>query len=116
MRFRYNDELLLSDSDQALAKASFPTVFFAMDHPELRDAFKQIDTRAKKGKTVSRRIGCLALICATLSLLMLFTPRNVRQGKRRRRVPRCKPAFVSRRQSRKKTSCVRWQRLPKLKR
>ena len=69
MRFRYNDELLLSDSDQALAKASFPTVFFAMDHPELRDAFKQIDTRAKKGKTVSRRIGCLALICATLSLL-----------------------------------------------
>ena len=69
MSFRFNDELLLSESDQTLAEKSYPKVFFALDHPELRDEFRRVDTLAVKAKTTSRRIGFAALVFATLSLL-----------------------------------------------
>lgn len=69
MTFRFNDELLLSQEDRALAEKSYPNVFFALDHPELRQEFERIDELAGKAKNTSRRIGCAALIFATLSLL-----------------------------------------------
>ncbi|MCR9271348.1 MAG: hypothetical protein ACX94B_11335 [Henriciella sp.] len=69
MSFRFNDELLLSDSDRSLAEKSFPSVFFALDHPELNEEFQRVDALAVKAKTTSRRIGFAALIFATLSLL-----------------------------------------------
>ncbi len=69
MSFRFNDELLLSESDRALAEKFFPNVFFALDHSELREEFQRVDSLAVKAKTISRRIGFAALIFATLSLL-----------------------------------------------
>lgn len=69
MSFRFNDELLLSDADRDLAKASYPNIFFALDHPALREEFHRVDKLAIKAKNTSRRIGCAALIFATLSLL-----------------------------------------------
>lgn len=69
MKFRFNDELLLSDEDRSLAEKSFPNVFFALDHPELRDEFQRVDGLALAAKNRSRRIGCAALVFATLSLL-----------------------------------------------
>lgn len=69
MSFRFNDELLLSEADRDLAKASYPNVFFALDHPALREEFHRVDTLAIKAKNASRRIGCAALVFATLSLL-----------------------------------------------
>lgn len=69
MSFRFNDELLLSDSDRALAQQTFPTIYFALDHPELRAEFHRVDALAVKAKNSSRRIGCAALVFATLSLL-----------------------------------------------
>lgn len=69
MTFRFNDELLLSEADRALAEKSYPNVFFALDHPQLRAEFERIDERAIKAKNRSRRIGCAALVFATLSLL-----------------------------------------------
>ncbi|NQY96535.1 MAG: hypothetical protein HRT82_05195 [Henriciella sp.] len=69
MSFRFNDELLLSDEDRALAERSFPNVFFALDHPELREEFQRVDKLAVEAKRRSRWIGCAALIFATLSLL-----------------------------------------------
>ena len=69
MTFRFNDELLLSEADRALAEKSYPKVFFALDHPELRAEFERVDGRAMKAKRTSRRIGCAALVFATLTLL-----------------------------------------------
>ena len=69
MSFRFNDELLLSDADRALAERSYPDVFFALDHPELREEFQRVDQLALAAKRRSRWIGCAALIFATLSLL-----------------------------------------------
>lgn len=69
MAFRFNDELLLSEEDRALAEKSFPNVFFALDHPDLREEFQRIDKSAVSAKNRSRRIGCAALVFATLSLL-----------------------------------------------
>ena len=69
MNFGFNDELLLSEADRDLAKTSYPNVFFALDHPELRETFCEIDGRANRSKKVSRWVGLAALIFATLSLL-----------------------------------------------
>ena len=69
MIFRFNDELLLSEEDREIAKKSYPNVFFALNHPVLRAEFERVDGLAIKAKNRSRRIGCAALIFATLSLL-----------------------------------------------
>ena len=69
MGFRFNDELLLSEEDRNLANSAYPNVYFALDHPELRDEFQRIDKLANAAKRASRRVGCAALIFATLSLL-----------------------------------------------
>ena len=69
MSFRFNDELLLSESDLILAEKSYPRVFFALDNSELRDAFREVDSAAVAAKNTSRRIGFAALVFATLSLL-----------------------------------------------
>lgn len=67
--FRFNDELLISKADRDLAQRSFPKLFFALDHPALRDVFKQIDRKANQAKSISRTIGCFALGFAIISLL-----------------------------------------------
>jgi len=69
LSFRYNDELLLSEEDRALAEKSYPDIFFALDHPELRAEFERVDGLAVKAKNRSRHIGCAALAFATISLL-----------------------------------------------
>lgn len=69
MTFRFNDELLLSEEDRALAARTYPNVYFALDHPELRDEFQRVDRAAIDAKRRSRWIGCAALVFATLSLL-----------------------------------------------
>jgi len=67
--FRFNDELLLSSKDRALAKQRFPRVFFALEHPELIADFQRIDAIANKSKFRSRLIGLFALLFAVISLL-----------------------------------------------
>lgn len=67
--FRFNDELLISQADRDLAQRRFPNVFFALDHPALREDFKRIDKQANKAKSYSRTIGCFALGFAIISLL-----------------------------------------------
>ncbi len=67
--FRFNDELLLTDSDRALASRLFPAVMFALDHPGLRKDFQRIDAGAIRSKRRSRMIGLLTLCFAVMSLL-----------------------------------------------
>ena len=69
MAFRFNDELLLSEEDRNLASSAYPHIYFALDHPELREEFQRVDKLANAAKRASRRVGCAALIFATLSLL-----------------------------------------------
>ena len=69
MAIWFKDELLLSEADRNLAITSYPNVYFALDHPELREEFERIDALANKAKRRSRWVGCAALIFATLSLL-----------------------------------------------
>ena len=69
MSFRFNDELLLSDSDLILAEKSYPNIFFALHNRDLKDEFRRVDSQAVTAKNTSRRIGFAALIFATLSLL-----------------------------------------------
>lgn len=67
--FRFNDELLLSESDRKLAEKRYPRVFFALNHPALRDEFQRVDRLANAAKKRSRLIGCLTLAFAVASLL-----------------------------------------------
>ncbi|WP_430402020.1 hypothetical protein [Hyphomonas sp.] len=67
--FRFNDELLLSESDRKLAEKRYPRVFFALDHPALREEFQRVDRLANAAKKRSRLIGCLTLAFAVASLL-----------------------------------------------
>lgn len=67
--FRFNDELLLSESDRKLAEKRYPRVFFALNHPALRDEFERVDRLANAAKKRSRLIGCLTLAFAVASLL-----------------------------------------------
>ena len=62
MSFRFNDELLLTESDRVLAEKSYPNIFFALDHPELRDEFTRVDSESVRAKSRSRRIGFAALV------------------------------------------------------
>ncbi len=67
--FRFNDELLLNAEDRDIAAKSFADVYFALDHPALREHFAKLDADSRSAKARSRLIGQLALSFAVLSLL-----------------------------------------------
>ena len=70
MAYNFNNDLLLGEADQKLAKEQFPNVFFALNFPGLRSLFAPIDTRANLSKTRSRRWGVTAVLLATLALML----------------------------------------------
>ncbi len=70
MAYNFNNDLLLSEADQKLAKEEFPNVFFALDFPNLRSLFQPFDVRANLSKTRSRRWGVTAVLLATLALML----------------------------------------------
>ncbi len=67
--FRFNDELLLNQTDRDLAARTWPSIFFALDHAALRDAFERSNQLAMHTKSRSRMIGLTALLLAISSLL-----------------------------------------------
>lgn len=69
LSFRFNDELLLTPADQALAEQRFPNIYFALEHQELKADFRRIDRAANRSKSRSRTIGISALVFAVVSLL-----------------------------------------------
>jgi len=72
-QFRYNHDLLLSPQDLAAAKDSFPKIFPALDHPELRTRFAAIDEVANRMKASSRGLGTLSIFLVTLALVSAST-------------------------------------------
>jgi hypothetical protein len=69
LEHRFNDDLLISEHDQDLAKAEYPQIYHVLDHPELREEFLKYDGVANKEKLWVHRIGLLAVVLAVLALL-----------------------------------------------
>jgi len=69
LEHRFNDDLLISEDDQRLAREAYPEIYHVLDHPELREAFLQYDAVANKAKLWVHRVGLLAVALATTALL-----------------------------------------------
>jgi len=70
MAYVFNTDLLLNDPDQEEARKEFPNIFFALNNPELRAAFRPFDERANTAKARSRKWGVFAVLLATGALLL----------------------------------------------
>lgn len=69
LEHRFNDDLLISEHDQNLAKSEYPEIYHVLDHPELREQFLLYDGVANKAKLWVHRIGLLAVGLAVFALL-----------------------------------------------
>jgi hypothetical protein len=66
---KFNDDLLLGQEDQALARSVFPQLYHVLDHPELREEFLVYNRLANKAKNWVHGLGVTAITLATLALL-----------------------------------------------
>ena len=72
---KFNDDLLLTESDRKLAFDLFPELGHVLDFPELRELFVQYEAQANSAKTSRRRAGSVAILFAAVALLVAsFTP------------------------------------------
>ena len=67
---RYNDDLLMKDEPRRAAADLHRLVFPVLDHPELRERFVALDSRAGRDKRVARALGFWAVLAALTSLLL----------------------------------------------
>ena len=67
---RFNDDLLLNDGDLEHARQQFPTIFHALDHPELRETFRRHDAEANHAREWVRILGVATVVGATSALLI----------------------------------------------
>jgi hypothetical protein len=58
---KFNDDLLLQESDRKLALAKYPAIFHVLDHAELRHLFSKYDVRATRAKGTGLITGILAI-------------------------------------------------------
>jgi hypothetical protein len=58
---KFNDDLLMQESDRKLAVRKYPTIYHVLDHPELRKLFLQYDEPANLAKRKGRRTGLWAI-------------------------------------------------------
>lgn len=70
MAFTFNSDIFLSDQDRETGKRAFPHVFYALDNQKLREIFIGYDERANTAKSRSRRWGALAVLFATIALMI----------------------------------------------
>jgi hypothetical protein len=58
---KFNDDLLLHDSDRKLAADKYPSIYHVLDHPELRQLFSEYDEPASRAKRNGLRAGIWAI-------------------------------------------------------
>jgi len=58
---KFNDDLLLHDSDRKLAAGKYPSIYHVLDHPELRQLFSEYDEPANRAKRNDLRAGIWAI-------------------------------------------------------
>jgi hypothetical protein len=66
---KFNDDLLLTETDRELAKRRFPELFHVLDFPELREVFLSYDVPSNRAKKHRRRAGFIAILLGVLALL-----------------------------------------------
>src|SRR5262245_6292358 len=66
---RFNDDLLVNQTDLTEARKQFPTIIHVLDHPELRKLFQEHDGYANAAKRRSRKWGVRAVILGALALV-----------------------------------------------
>jgi hypothetical protein len=78
---KFNDDLLLTESDRKLAFDLFPELAHVLDFPELRELFAHYEAEANRAKTSRRRAGSVAIIFAAVALLVAsLTPLFEKSG------------------------------------
>jgi hypothetical protein len=70
MAYTFNHDLLLGEADLAEAEKDFPHVAFALRHATLNELFQPIDKRANAAKRKSRQWGVIAVLMATVALML----------------------------------------------
>ncbi len=66
---KFNDDLLLTDSDRKLAFDRFPELAHVLDFPDLRDMFVRYEAEANRAKASWRIAGFVAILLAVAALL-----------------------------------------------
>lgn len=74
-RYPYNDELLISDADKTAARELYPNIYPALDFPELRAVFDEVDPATNEAKRRSRFWGFVAVILVASSLIVASAER-----------------------------------------
>jgi hypothetical protein len=65
---KFNDDLLLHDSDRRLAQEKYPSIIHVLDHPELRQLFSEYDAPANRAKRKGMRAGLWAVALGLAAL------------------------------------------------
>jgi hypothetical protein len=68
LEHRFNDDLLISQHDQDLARKEYPAIYHVLDHPQLRNEFLRLDAVANRAKLWVHRIGLLAVLLTVFAL------------------------------------------------
>jgi hypothetical protein len=85
---KFNDDLLLEEADRELAARKYPTIFHVLDHPELRELFRQYDVPATHAKRMGLKAGLWSIglgFCAlavAASELLVSHPTSEAAGSR----------------------------------
>jgi hypothetical protein len=69
----FNDDLLMNQGDLEYARAQFPEVVHLLDNGTLRSTFKEYEAAANTARSKVRRLGIVAVGCATIALLSAAT-------------------------------------------
>jgi len=65
---KFNDDLLLLESDLSLARKKYPSIVHVLDHPALRRLFIEYDEPARRAKSKGLWFGLLAILLGLIAL------------------------------------------------
>jgi hypothetical protein len=66
---KFNDDLLLTESDRWLAGERFPELAHVLNFPDLRDMFVRYEAEANRAKTSQQRAGFVGIFLGVLALM-----------------------------------------------
>jgi hypothetical protein len=70
---KFNDDLLTNPGDIDYVTRQYPWLIPILDHPDLRDLFRQFDKQANTAKSRVRFLGPFAITCGATSLISTAT-------------------------------------------
>ena len=70
MAHRFNSDIFINADDQKTAQNAYPSLYFALDNPSLRETFAPVDERANTFKRRARRWGVTAVLLAIVALML----------------------------------------------